>query len=148
MRLPVATINRFEDLGIWQEARELCKWVASNSGVLAEKHLFRLKDQIEGSSGSVMDNIAEGFERSGKKEFIQYLIIAKGSVGEFRSQIYRLLDNAVISESEANAKISESFSLNRKIGGFIKYLKNSDYNGWKLKEPDSEYYTDNDINQD
>jgi four helix bundle protein len=144
----LATINRFEDLGIWQESRELCKWVALKSKVLARHHLYRLKDQIEGSSGSTMDNIAEGFERSGRKEFIQYLIIAKGSVGEFRSQIYRMLDNGIISETEAELKINETFTLNKRIGGFIKYLKNSDYDGWKLKEPDPEYFSDDDTDEE
>lgn len=132
----MATINRFEDLGIWQEARSMCQWIASISDLLNEKKLYRLKNQIEGSSGSVMDNIAEGFERSNKKEFIQYLIIAMSSAGELRSQIYRLLDNGIILESDAIHKVEEAFSLNKKIGGFIKYLKQSDYSGWKLKEPD------------
>jgi four helix bundle protein len=135
----MATISRFEDLGIWQEARLMCQWVAGISIVLSEKQLIRLKNQIEGSSGSVMDNIAEGFERSNKKEFIQYLIIAKGSAGELRSQVYRLLDNQIISEPIATQKIEEALALNKKIGGFIRYLKQSEYQGWKLKEPDPRY---------
>ena len=135
----MATINRFEELGIWQEARLMCQWVASISNLLSEKKLYRLKNQIKGSSGSVMDNIAEGFERSNKKEFIQFLIISKGSAGELRSQIYRLLDNEIITESDATQKVEEAFSLNKKIGGFIKYLKQSEYSGWKLKEPEAQY---------
>ena len=91
---------RFEDLKVWQDARDMCTWVSSLQSRLNQKHLFRLKDQIEGSSGSVMDNIAEGYERTGKKELINFLIIAKGSAGEMRSQVYRLFDNGIIDELE------------------------------------------------
>lgn len=76
------TIQRFEDLDIWKNARLLCiriRDLSVNSGLAKD---YSLKDQIKRSSGSVMDNIAEGFERDVKKEFIQFLYIAKGSLGE------------------------------------------------------------------
>lgn len=78
-------INRFEDLEIWQEAREFCKFIfdITSSGPFNKD--FRFRDQIRASSGSIMDNIAEGYERDGNKEFIQFLSIAKGSCGEARS---------------------------------------------------------------
>ena len=86
------TIEKFEDLEILQEARVLCKYIF----VITEKEPFsrdfKLRDQIRASSGSVMDNIAEGFERDGNKEFIQFLSVSKGSCGETHSQSYRSFD--------------------------------------------------------
>ncbi len=64
------------------------------------KHSYKLIDQIESSSGSIMDNIAEGFERGGNKEFIQFLYISKGSCGELRSQLYRCLDRSYFTKAE------------------------------------------------
>jgi hypothetical protein len=73
----MATINRFEDLEIWQEARRLAKEVNSISIETELKNDYRFKDQIKASSGSVMDNIAEGFERDGNIEFRQFLSLPK-----------------------------------------------------------------------
>lgn len=96
----MSTINRFEEIISWQEARTLNK----NIGKLIDegrfKNSYRLISQIEASAGSIMDNIAEGFERSGNKEFIQFLYVAKGSCGELRSQLYRVLDHDYINQTE------------------------------------------------
>ena len=96
----MSTWKSFEDTEIWQLTREFCKnvyQIIQHDGLSTD---YRLKDQINGSSGSVMDNIAEGFERGGNKEFIQFLSIAKGSAGESRSQLYRIYDRKYISEKE------------------------------------------------
>ncbi len=92
------TIHRFEDLEIWKSARLRCLKIRELSVNTSLSKDFSIKDQILRSSGSVMDNIAEGYERDGKKEFIQLLYIAKGSLGETRSQLHRCFDAHHITE--------------------------------------------------
>lgn len=124
-------VERFEDLEIWKEARELCKIIFE----LTSKELFnreyKLRDQIRASSGSIMDNIAEGFERGGNKEFIQFLFISKGSCGETRSQAYRAFDQKYIGQEELDLLITRTLTQSTKIAGLIKYLKNSELKGAK-----------------
>jgi four helix bundle protein len=126
------TIERFEDLEIWKEARELCKRIFEITSISPFCNDFKFRDQIRSSSGSVMDNIAEGFERGGNKEFIQFLGIAKGSCGETRSQPYRALDYHYIGQIVLDDLISRTTQLSKKISSFITYLKNSDYKGPKF----------------
>ncbi len=92
----MSKVERFEDLKIWQLARELCQLI--HRLTLKDQFYkdFNLVGQIKSSSGSVMDNIAEGFERDGNKELIQFLSISKGSCGETRSQLYRAIDCAIL----------------------------------------------------
>lgn len=127
------TISNFEDLEIWQMARELCKDVDIIINATSLKNDFGLRDQINRSSGSIMDNIAEGFERDGKNEFRQFLSIAKGSCGETRSQTYRLLDKKYISQDEFEKLIEKAHILSKKISSFINYLNKSNYSGTKFK---------------
>ena len=119
----MATITKFEDLEIWQEARKLAKEVFILSKETDLKTDFRFKEQIKASSGSVMDNIAEGFERDGNLEFRQFLSVAKGSAGETRSQIYRLYDCEYISEEQFKDLKNKYENLSGKIKNFITYLK-------------------------
>ena len=119
----MATINRFEDLEIWQEARRLAKEVHNICVETNLKSDFRFKDQIKSSSGSVMDNIAEGFERDGNLEFRQFLSISKGSAGETRSQLYRILDCGYISEVKFETMKVDYENLSGKIKNFISYLR-------------------------
>jgi four helix bundle protein len=96
------TINSFEDLEIWQLAREICIFVKQITDKEMFNKDFRFRDQIRGASGSIMDNIAEGFERDGNKEFGQFLSITKGSNGEVRSQSYRAFDYNYITPEQFN----------------------------------------------
>src|SRR5690606_4856186 len=129
----MATIKRFEDLEIWQEARNLSKEIINIAKHTELKTDYRFKEQIKSASGSVMDNIAEGFERGGNIEFRQFLSIAKGSAGETRSQVYRLFDNEYINEEKLDFLISEYEKLSRKINNFITYLNRKDFKGTKFK---------------
>lgn len=125
------TVERFEDLEIWQLARELCKFISVLTSKEPFCHDFKLRDQIRSSSGSVMDNIAEGYERDGNKEFSQFLSVSKGSCGECRSQSYRAFDYQYISEEELTILINKTLTLSKKISKFISYLKKSDLKGLK-----------------
>ena len=132
----MATITKFEDLEIWQLARaqtnDFDAIVAS--GTLAKD--FELRNQMNASSGSVVDCIAEGFERSGNSEFKNFLIVAKGSNGEFRSQLYRCLNRKHILKEKFDELYSKNVTLGNKIMSFINYLQNSSYKGQRYKKND------------
>ena len=128
------TIQKFEDLEIWQLARTLYQKVSVIAQFLKEKKEFRFAEQIKSAAGSVMDNIAEGFERSSRLEFINTLSISKGECAEVKSQLYRCLDDKYISEEKFMELYNECDILMKKISGFINYLNKSQYKGLKFKE--------------
>ncbi len=129
----MATISRFEDLEIWLLAREQSKNVDTIIKSTPLNVDYELKNQISRSSGSVMDNIAEGFERSGNMEFKNFIIISKGSNGEVRSQLYRALDRNHISQDQFNLLCEKNIVLGNKLMAFIKYLQNSLHKGQRYK---------------
>ncbi|HBS11368.1 MAG TPA: four helix bundle protein [Flavobacteriaceae bacterium] len=129
----MATIQNFEDLEIWQLSRVLCNEIYSVISSTPLKSDYKLKEQINGSSGSVMDNIAEGFERDGNKEFRQFLSIAKASCGETRSQLYRIIDRKYIDKDKFEEIKQLTVKIGNKIGSFMNYLKNNDFKGNKFK---------------
>ena len=124
-------VTRFEDLEIWQLARELYKFVFKITLEEPFCRDFKLRDQIRASSGSVSDNIAEGFDRGGNKEFIQFLFFAKGSCGETRNQSYRAFDSDYISQEILDELLERTDTISRKTTNLIKTLKNSDHKGVK-----------------
>lgn len=136
-------IERFEDLIIWKEARKLSSEIYSV--ILSDENVkdFALKDQINRSSSSIMDNIAEGFERQGNKEFRQFLTIAKASCGEVKSQLYRSLDRSIINANQFNELYKKTDAISQMIHGFVKYLNSSTLKGSKfINEPEHEYLTE------
>jgi four helix bundle protein len=124
-------IKRFEDLEIWKEARELCRVVYEITSLDPFNKDFKFRDQIRSSAGSEMDNIAEGFDRGGNKEFSQFLSVSRGSTGEVRSQSYRAFDNKYINEDKFNELLERTDILSRKTFNLMQHLKNSDIKGLK-----------------
>ncbi|MDL2141918.1 four helix bundle protein [Flavobacterium tructae] len=129
----MAKIEKFEDLEIWRLAREICQqieYLIQNTNL---KTNYSLTNQIDRSSGSIMDNIAEGFERNGNREFINFLSIAKGSAGEVKSQSYRAFDKKLINE-EQHLELNEKVELvKNKIGAMMNYLNKCEIKGLKFK---------------
>ena len=129
----MARIQRFEDLEAWKIAREVSReiYTVSKHGAFARD--FGLRDQICRSSVSIMSNVAEGFERDGDKEFMNFLSIAKASAGETRSLLYVALDQNYISENEFRPIYNRLVENSRVISGLTSYLRQSDLKGLKFK---------------
>ena len=129
----MATFKRFEDIEAWQKARELTREVYNRSKTGLFSRDFGLRDQMRRASVSVLSNIAEGFERGGTNEFVQFLAIAKGSAGELEAQLYVALDQAYISREEFSSLRKLTTSTKRLLGGLIGYLRQSGMKGTKYK---------------
>ena len=115
-------------------ARDLCKEVYAITKVGEFHKDMRFVQQIHASAGSVMDNIAEGFERDGNKEFINFLYIAKGSCGEVRSQLIRANDVGFIDNETATKLYNDCLNLSKAISKFITSLKRSSITGLKYQD--------------
>lgn len=129
----MTAIRRFDDLEAWKIARELTKDIYQLTRKDRFARDFGLKDQICRSSVSIMSNVAEGFERDGDKEFINFLSIAKGSTGETRSLLYVAMDQNYITESEFGLVSSRAIENSRVISGLSSYLRQSEFKGRKFK---------------
>lgn len=127
----MAVVKDFEDLAIFQKARELSKKIYPITQKGEFKNDFRFVQQIRAAAGSVMDNIAEGFERTGNKEFLNFLYIAKGSCGEVRSQLIRANDIGYLTPEEYDELYTECRKLSAGIMNFIKEIKSSEKVGAK-----------------
>lgn len=129
----MATIERFEDIEAWKKGRELRKAIYRLSRIGEFSKDFALRDQIRRAAQSVTSNIAEGFEREGNREFIQFLSNAKGSCGEVRDQLYTALDERYIVEKDFNDLYAMARDVSRLISGFMKYLQQTELKGSKYK---------------
>ncbi len=126
-------VKKFEELEAWKKARALSNRVYQASATSGFTRDFGLKDQIRRAAISILSNIAEGFERGGDKEFLQFLAVAKGSCGEVRAQLYIALDQGYISQNlfeELSNNVSE---IGRMISGLMKYLSMSELKGSKYR---------------
>jgi four helix bundle protein len=129
----MTTWKFYEEIEAWKDARLLCQEIFQMLQREGLKNDYALKDQLNRSSGSIMDNIAEGFGRDGTKECINFLSMAKGSANETRSQLCRVLDRNYISPSEFESLNDKTLEITNKIGALIAYLKKSNFKGIKFK---------------
>ncbi len=133
----MATIQNFEDLKVWQKSRILCNEIFDLITIGRFSKDFALVDQINKSSGSVMDNIAEGFGRMGNKEFINFLTYTYGSALECKSQLYRALDRKYISIEKSEDQFLLIEEIKKMTNALISYLGHSDLKGSKFKARDN-----------
>jgi four helix bundle protein len=129
----MAKISRFEDIESWKRARMLTNeiYTITSSGTFSRD--FALRDQIRRAAISILSNIAEGFERGGDNEFLQFLSIAKGSCGEARAQLYVALDQAYISTAQFETLSTTANDVSQLISGLMKYLRQSNLRGSKYR---------------
>ena len=129
----MATFKKFEEIECWKKARQLTRRIyeISDQGAFAKD--FGLKNQIRRAAVSIMSNIAEGYDRSGKGEFIQFLSTAKGSAAEVRCQLYVAIDQGYIQETDFKELIAMATETGRMVGGLMSYLRSSQYKGTKYK---------------
>jgi len=129
----MTSIKQFEDLEAWKLARALANRIYDVTSKSDFSRDYGLRDQIRRASISIVSNIAEGFERDGDREFLQFLFVAKGSCGEVRAQLYLAYDRNYLSEEDFGDLSQKALQLSRVIAGLIKYLRQSQITGKKYK---------------
>jgi four helix bundle protein len=134
----MTTAKRFEDLDVWQRAKELTNLIYSLSSSGAFARDFGLRDQMRRASVSIMSNIAEGFESQTQALFTQYLGHAKGSSGEFRAQLYIALEQEYITSHEFKSAFSLAELCRKQLARFIQYLE-SQPNARRIREDGAHY---------
>jgi four helix bundle protein len=133
----MSTITRFEDIIAWQKTRLICKEIYAITKTSAFNNDFKLINQMRDSSGSIMDNIAEGFSRGGSKEFFHFCSIAKASLGELQSQLYRSSDQNYFTQEEFNSLYEKTAETGKLLTSLMNYLHSTDIKGIKYKnQPD------------
>jgi len=131
----VATFDTFEDIEAWKKARILNQEIYKFTDLGSFARDFGLRDQIRRASISIMSNIAEGFERNGTGEFMQFLAIAKGSAGEVKAQLYAALDQKYLEQQSFDRLFLLASEVSSMIGGLMNYLRRSRIKGTKYKNP-------------
>ncbi|MFQ5602646.1 MAG: four helix bundle protein [bacterium] len=129
----MATFKSFEEIECWQKARKLTREIYALTNREAFSKDFGLLDQIRRASVSIMSNIAEGFERNGNREFLQFLAMAKGSTGEVKTQLYVALDQNYINKKTFEHLFALTSEIGSMIGGLMGYLVKTNFKGTKFK---------------
>jgi len=119
-------IQRFEDIDAWKLGRELTQMIYKITSADAFSKDYGLKDQIRRASGSIMHNIAEGFDGGSNKEFIKFLRYSQRSCSEVQSELYVALDQNYINPDQFQQLYDLALQIHAKIGGFIAYLLKSE----------------------
>jgi four helix bundle protein len=134
----MTTAKRFEDLDVWQRAKDLTNLIYKHSTDGTFSRDFGLRDQMRRAAVSIMSNIAEGFESQTQAMFIKYLAYAKGSAGELRAQLYIARDQGYITEEDFNTMLSTAEIRSRQLSRFIQYLE-SQPNARRVREDGATY---------
>lgn len=134
----MSTAKRFEELDVWQRAKELTNLIYGFSSEGAFSRDFGLRDQIRRAAVSIMSNIAEGFESQTQAIFIQYLARAKGSAAEVRAQLYIARDQGYITEDDFNSTFTLAETCSKQLARFIQYLE-SQPNARRMREDGVSY---------
>ena len=118
----MATIERFEDMAVWQDSRHLVREVYAITGHGALSRDFEMRDQLRRAALSTMTNSAEGFERGTNPDFVRFLNIVRGSAGEIRSLLYAALDQGFIEETTFNRLKEQTELVSRRSAKLVQYL--------------------------
>jgi len=130
----MATFQKFEEINAWKKSRELTRDIYRVTNQEPFSKDFGLRSQIRNASSSVMSNIAEGFERSGSVEFGQFLSIAKGSVGEVKSQLYIAVDQEYLDKETFERLFATASEISKMINGLMNHIRDSSIKGIKYKK--------------
>jgi len=135
-------IKSFEELPVWKDARKFANKIYNLTRKFPKEENYGLISQITRATVSVGSNIAEGFDRFSKKDFIKFLIIARGSISEIQNDLYIALDLKYINQNDFQENYALAKELGKQINGFIKYLRSYDKQNSKANKinEESNYY--------
>ncbi len=134
------TIKSFEELPVWKDARKFVNKIYNLTKKFPKEENYGLTSQITRATVSIGSNIAEGFDRYSKKDFIKFLIIARGSTSEIQNNLYIALDLKYVNQNDFQETYALAKELGKQINGFIKYLRSYNKNKSKDDKVNEEYY--------